>query len=101
MNSVEAMTMGDTLTVSTELLENTNEVLLTVSDTGTGISSDLLPNIFEAFVTNKQKGTGLGLTITYDIVLKHSGRITAENKADRGSIFKVWLPTKIERQNDY
>lgn len=101
MNSVEAMTIGDTLTVSTEFLEDGNEVLLTVSDTGTGISADLLPTIFEAFVTNKQKGTGLGLTITYDIVLKHRGRITAENKLDSGSIFRVWLPTKTERQNGY
>ena len=94
MNAVEAMPTGGNLTVSTKLLEDTNEILLTVSDTGTGISSAILPNIFEAFVTNKQKGTGLGLTISYDIVIKHRGRITAENNTTDGSIFKVWLPTK-------
>ena len=60
--------------------------------TGTGIEPDLLPNIFDAFVTNKQRGTGLGLTITYDIVMKHYGRITAENNPDKGSTFKIWLP---------
>jgi signal transduction histidine kinase len=94
MNAVEAMPTGGNLTVGTKLLEDTNEILLTVSDTGSGISSAILPNIFEAFVTNKQQGTGLGLTITYDIVIKHRGRISAENDKDHGAIFKVWLPTK-------
>ena len=79
--------------VITTLLQDSNEILLTVSDTGTGIPSEILPNIFDAFVTNKQRGTGLGLTITYDIVMKHRGRITAENNPDKGSTFKVWLPT--------
>jgi signal transduction histidine kinase len=93
MNAVEAMPNGGKLTVSTESLQESNEILLTVSDIGTGIPLEILPNIFDAFVTNKKRGTGLGLTITYDIVLKHHGRITAENKPDKGSVFKVWLPT--------
>jgi K+-sensing histidine kinase KdpD len=93
MNAVEAMTTGGKLMVCTKLLPDSDEILLTVSDTGIGIPSELLPSIFDAFVTNKQRGTGLGLTITYDIVIKHHGRITAENNPDKGSIFKVWLPT--------
>jgi len=94
MNAVEAMPTGGHLTASTKLLEDANEILFTVSDTGTGISPVILPNIFEAFVTNKQQGTGLGLTISYDIVIKHRGRITAENNTEHGSTFKVWLPAK-------
>jgi signal transduction histidine kinase len=93
MNAVQAMTIGGSLTVCTNSLQDSNEILLTVSDTGTGIPPELLPNIFDAFVTNKQTGTGLGLTISYDIVIKHRGRITAENNPDKGSIFKIWLPT--------
>jgi signal transduction histidine kinase len=93
MNAVEAMTIGGKITVSTQLLQDTKEILLTVSDTGTGVPLEILPNIFEAFVTNKPSGTGLGLTITYDIVMKHCGRIAAENNPDKGSTFKVWLPT--------
>jgi signal transduction histidine kinase len=93
MNAVESMTSGGTLTVSTTLLSDFSEILFTVSDTGKGIEPDLLPNIFEAFITNKQRGTGLGLTISYDIVMKHRGRITAENKPEAtGAVFKVWLP---------
>ena len=92
MNAVEIMTSGGKLTVSTKLLQDSNEILLSVSDTGPGIAPDLLPNIFEAFVTNKQRGTGLGLTISYDIVMKHHGRITAENNPEAGALFQVWLP---------
>jgi signal transduction histidine kinase len=92
MNAVEAMTTGGKLLICTKLLQDSNEILLTVSDSGTGIPAEILPNIFDAFVTNKQSGTGLGLTITHDIVMKHHGRISAENNLDKGSIFKVWLP---------
>jgi signal transduction histidine kinase len=92
MNAVESMVTGGKLIVSTTLLRDTHEILLAISDTGKGIPADLLPNIFEAFVTNKQRGTGLGLTISYDIVMKHRGRITAENKPDEGALFRVWLP---------
>ena len=94
MNAVESMAEGGMLTVTTDLIKEKNEILLTVSDTGPGIAPELLPNIFEAFVTNKQRGTGLGLTISYDIVMKHHGRITAENKPGGGAEFKVWLPTE-------
>jgi signal transduction histidine kinase len=94
MNAVEAMSDGGQLTVETRLSDDKTEIQLIVSDTGTGISPAILPNIFEAFVTNKQEGTGLGLTITYDIVIKHRGRITAQNNKERGSMFKVWLPIK-------
>lgn len=94
MNAVEAMTTGGKLTVCTKWLQDLGQVLITVSDTGPGIPNHLLLNVFDAFVTNKQRGTGLGLTITYDIVMKHQGRITAENNPDIGALFKVWLPTR-------
>jgi len=94
MNAVEAMVIGGKLIIYTNLLPDSNEILLTVSDTGTGISPEILPSIFDAFVTNKHSGTGLGLTISYDIVIKHRGRITAENNPDKGSTFKVWLPIR-------
>ena len=92
MNAVEIMTSGGKLIVATKFLQNSDEILLSVSDTGPGIDPDLLQNIFEAFVTNKQRGTGLGLTISYDIVMKHHGRITAENNPEKGALFQVWLP---------
>jgi PAS domain S-box-containing protein len=92
MNACEAMSGGGTLSVRTRLLAESNEVMLAVSDSGSGIPSDMLGNIFEAFVTNKPTGTGLGLTISQDIVLKHHGRISAENNPGCGATFTVWLP---------
>lgn len=92
MNAVEAMPNGGKLTVYTRYQYDTHEVLMTVSDTGSGIPSSLLPLIFDPFITNKQRGTGIGLTISHDIVMKHNGRIEADNNYNRGATFRVWLP---------
>jgi signal transduction histidine kinase len=92
MNAVEAMPESGRLTVATEWQEASAEVLLRVSDTGTGIDPSIMQNIFEAFVTNKDRGTGLGLTIVYDIVNRHRGRIQAWNNPELGATFSVWLP---------
>jgi signal transduction histidine kinase len=97
MNAVEAMTNGGSLSVTTHLLADSDEILIRISDTGPGIDPSILPNIFEPFVTDKERGTGLGLTITYDIILKHRGRIQAENNPQRGATFSVWLP--VEKRN--
>jgi len=92
MNAVESMNTGGKLSVCTNFLKDNREILLTISDNGPGIDPSILPYIFDAFITNKQKGTGLGLTISYDIISKHRGRITAENNPDQGATLKVWLP---------
>ena len=92
MNATEAVSMGGRLIVTTEKAEN-REILLSVSDNGPGIDPVLLPHIFDAFVTSKDSGTGLGLTITYDIVHRHRGRIQAVNNPTGGATFKIWLPT--------
>ena len=91
MNAVEAMPGGGRLNVVTEQTAE-DEALVSISDSGPGIDPDILPRIFDPFVTSKESGTGLGLTITYDIVNRHHGRITAENSAGGGAIFKFWLP---------
>jgi signal transduction histidine kinase len=94
VNAVEAMPEGGTLIVDSGHLADTNEILISISDTGAGISPVILPFIFDPFVTNKKRGTGLGLTITHDIIIKHRGRIVAENRPQgTGAVFKVWLPT--------
>jgi len=97
MNAVEAMTTGGRLDVCTRSLPGDSEIFLSVADNGAGIEPSILPNIFDAFVTGKQRGTGLGLTISYDIILKHGGRIQAENKAEGGATFNIWLPTGTEQ----
>lgn len=100
INAVEAMPDGGKLTVSSMFLKEPKEVLISMTDTGAGISPAILPFIFDPFITNKKEGTGIGLTISHEIVIKHGGRITAENNTDgSGATFKVWLPvTSIHQE---
>lgn len=67
-----------------------------VSDTGCGIPDDVLPRIFDPFFTTKPigKGTGLGLSMSYGIVKKHGGGITASSVVGKGSVFRVTLPIR-------
>ena len=69
-------------------------LVVTVRDTGNGISTDAISRIFEPFYTTKEvgKGTGLGLAIVYGIVQEHGGHISAANHPDGGAIFTVELP---------
>jgi len=92
LNAIEAMQLGGTLIVQTEILPEQEGVLLSVTDTGTGISPKILPHIFDPFITDKDDGTGLGLSITYDIIKQHDGEIMAENNPEGGATFKVWFP---------
>ena len=93
INAIEAMPKGGKLTVNTMRLKDSRQVLISIADTGAGISPAIQPFIFEPFITNKKEGTGIGLTISHEIVIKHSGHIAAENNPDGiGATFKVWLP---------
>ncbi len=69
-------------------------VIISVSDTGCGISSQQLPTIFEPFVTYKKGGTGLGLAICKQIVEAHGGTISVESELGVGTTFVVTLKAK-------
>ncbi len=68
------------------------QVLL--SDSGTGIDDETLPAIFNPFFTTKPQGAGLGLSIVYRIIMEHQGDIQVESKIQKGTTFKVLLPTE-------
>lgn len=73
--------------------------VLTVSDTGKGISVDDLGKIFEPFYTNKvmgRSGTGLGLAVVWGTVKDHRGYIDVRSEEGQGSTFTVYLPVTRE-----
>ncbi|MBA2662698.1 MAG: PAS domain S-box protein [Bradymonadaceae bacterium] len=75
------------------------QVIITISDTGTGIPDHILPQIFDPFFTTKSnnKGTGLGLAICRNIVNKLNGQLTVETQLDKGTTFTVTLPITQSR----
>lgn len=69
-------------------------VVLTISDTGIGITPEILHRIFDPFFTTKEvgKGTGLGLSAVLGIIKSHGGFIDVQSEVNKGSQFKVYLP---------
>ena len=89
-NATQAMTTGGTLTLQTG--ETSDDVWVSVTDTGGGIPQEQINRIFEPFYTTKKKGSGLGLMIVQRIVRAHNGRIELESHVGRGTTFRIWLP---------
>ncbi|TMB14557.1 MAG: HAMP domain-containing histidine kinase [Deltaproteobacteria bacterium] len=91
-NAVDAMPNGGRLEVQAR--SEGRDVVLRVSDTGTGMAPDVKRHIFEAFYTTKPdgKGTGLGLAICKEIARALRGRIDVESEPGKGSAFTVRFP---------
>jgi signal transduction histidine kinase len=93
-NAIYSMPDGGVIAIRTFTLgEN---ILVSFSDTGHGISSEVRHRIFEPFFsTKKEKGTGLGLSISYRIIQDHFGRIDVESEIGKGTTFTVRLPQNL------
>jgi signal transduction histidine kinase len=95
-NALQAMPEGGELEIKSEiaLRNNRKGVMVSVRDTGVGISVADQARVFEPFYTTRgnQGGTGLGLSVTYGIVTDHGGQIDVESQPSVGSTFTVWLP---------
>jgi signal transduction histidine kinase/DNA-binding response OmpR family regulator/ligand-binding sensor domain-containing protein len=72
------------------------DIQISISDTGTGISKEHLPHIFDRFYrideTHTTEGTGIGLALTNELVQLHHGKITVDSNPGQGSVFTVVLP---------
>ncbi|MDP2037854.1 MAG: ATP-binding protein, partial [Ignavibacteria bacterium] len=82
------------VTISTNYDAKNNEVVLIVSDNGTGMSDATIKNIFDPFFTTKRDkgGTGLGLSITYGIIKEINGKIEVTSKVGVGTTFTIRIP---------
>ena len=98
LNALDAMPGGGTLRI--ELFETEADVVIRITDSGTGIKEQHLPHIFDPFFTTKGvgKGTGLGLSISYAIIKEHEGRIGVESVVGRGTSFTITLPRDLDRR---
>jgi len=107
VNASDAMPDGGTLTLRTDIVDlNTGfthhhgdvpvgrYVVLTVSDTGTGIDPANIGKIFEPFFTTKDvgKGTGLGLATVYAVISQFGGHIRVQSEPRKGTVFRIYLP---------
>jgi signal transduction histidine kinase len=97
LNNAIKFTKNGTISISTRLNYSTNnqdqEVIVTITDTGSGIPVELMPKLFSKFVTSSNRGTGLGLFISKGILEAHGGRIWAENNSNGvGASFSFSLP---------
>ena len=97
-NAVDAMAdRGGILSLGARMSPDTAEqIVMSVSDTGPGISEDAVDRIFNPFFTTRATGTGLGLAIVHRIVDAHGGSISVHN--DNGAVFEIRLPAVQSRQ---
>ena len=90
---------GGTLTVTLKMGHGVNPSwILTVQDTGVGMSDRVRRRVFEPFFTTKKKpsGSGLGLVMVYNAVTGHGGTITVDSSEGRGTLFTIVLPAYRE-----
>lgn len=107
INARDAMPNGGRLTIETANVRLDREyagqrhnvqpgphVMLSVSDTGCGMSPEVLSHLFEPFFTTKPpgRGTGLGLASVYGIVQQHKGSIEVQSQPNAGATFRIFLP---------
>jgi signal transduction histidine kinase len=91
-NAIQAMPNGGQLAIRASKVEKV--VLISVQDTGAGITKENIGKLFTPLFTTKAKGQGLGLPVCKRIAEAHGGEVTVESEEGKGSIFTVRLPLK-------
>jgi len=100
-NAGDAIDGSGTITISTDV--NADHVLVTVTDTGHGMTSDQIKKVFDPFYTTKEvgKGTGLGLSVSLGIVKSMGGSIDVQGIPRVGSSFTVTFPVHAAERGEH
>jgi signal transduction histidine kinase len=94
LNGIEAMQdMCGELSIASKRTKD-GQLLISVSDSGIGLSIDEAERIFEAFFTTKPRGTGMGLSISRRIIASHGGHLWANPNTGQGATFQFTLPVE-------
>ncbi|MGH7350040.1 MAG: hybrid sensor histidine kinase/response regulator, partial [Candidatus Rokuibacteriota bacterium] len=92
LNAIDAMPKGGTLRIRTRLGDHRHAVI-TVADTGMGMSDEVRKKVFDPFFTTKgEEGTGLGLSVSHSIVERHGGDLQVDSRPGEGTTFTITLP---------
>jgi signal transduction histidine kinase len=95
LNNALKFTIQGTIIITAKQKEKSNEVVVIIKDSGTGIDPEIIPHLFTKFNTKSEKGLGLGLYISKNIIEAHNGKIEAYNNPNsKGATFVVTLPLK-------
>ena len=96
LNALQASENGGSVTITLKR-EPGGRALVSVADTGKGISREDLPRIFDPYFTTKPSGTGLGLAIVHKIVEAHGGEIRAVSEKGQGTTMEIYIPLEGEK----
>jgi C4-dicarboxylate-specific signal transduction histidine kinase len=103
LNACDAMTRNApenrVIEVGAAWAAGDTHVLLSVADSGLGISPEFLERVFDPFFTTKREGLGVGLAISRTIISAHSGRMWVTSSPDRGAAFHFTLPVFQEERH--
>jgi CheY-like chemotaxis protein len=113
INARDAMLSGGRLTIATRNIARGNarglppldagdHVMISVADTGTGMTEEVRSRAFEPFFTTKEvhKGTGLGLSMVYGFAQQSGGTVTIDSEIEKGTTVRIYLPRAPQRTED-
>lgn len=93
LNAIQAMPEGGTLTIGAGIRDAA--ILITITDTGKGMSSEQVKNVYEPFYTTRAQGLGLGMPYAKKIIEQHQGSINVDSRIGEGTRVEIQLPANV------
>jgi signal transduction histidine kinase/FixJ family two-component response regulator len=98
-NAIDAMPSGGEIRMSSQ--ESNGRVVLSIADSGTGMTPEVKSRLFDPFFTTKGKGgSGMGMAVSFGIIRRHNGSIDVESEPRRGTTFRISLPVAQDAETN-